>query len=64
MRALATDNHSHPLRPVLIKIEQPGQFSDVRSLPHLAIRVVGGFPDVLGDQAEQLRRVRGQGEPD
>lgn len=46
MRALAADDDPHPSWPVLVEVEQPGQFRDVSSFPHFAIGVVGRHPRI------------------
>lgn len=64
VRALAADDDAHPVGPVLVEIEQPGQFRDVRAFPDVAVGVLGRLPHALRDQAEQLRCVLGRGESD
>lgn len=63
VRALAADDDAHPVRPVLVEIEQPGHFRDVRAFPDIAVGVAGRLPHALQDQAEQLRCVLGRVNP-
>ena len=60
--ALGAQLTRHPLRPSG-QVQQVGDLSDVRTLPGLAVSVVGRGPGGLGDGVVNLRRVLGKREP-
>ena len=45
-------------------MSKSGQFGDPGAVTDLVVGVVGRRPGVVGDLGEQVRGIRGQGEPD